>query len=233
MVAQRDLGGAQLFGHAVQDAAAQAAAQAAHGLALRDHALDDAVGVLRFDVKGHAQFAQVIGQDVRWKAGLLLVQVDGDQAEVDGRALLQLEQNVEHGVAVFAAGDADHDLVAFLDHVEVHDGAADFAAQALFELHVLALDLQVFGQRLAQRRGGRFFGFNPDGAHAEASLFHSLFMVFTTVLFLRESLLRSRQKFPAWQSSPAHPAHRAIASGGARVCQSGSRAGSCVPSCIR
>src|SRR2546430_9984640 len=44
-------------------------------------------------------------------------------------------------VAVLAARHADHDLVAFLDHVEVGDGAAHLAAQALFQLDLLALDL--------------------------------------------------------------------------------------------
>jgi uncharacterized protein (DUF952 family) len=86
VVAQRDLGGAQLVGHAVQNAPAQAAAQAAHGLALGDQSLDDAVGVLVLDVEGHAQLRQVLGQHMLGKAGLLLVQVDGHEVEVDGRA---------------------------------------------------------------------------------------------------------------------------------------------------
>ena len=55
----------------------------------------------------------------------------GDQFKANGCTGLQLEQDVEHGVGVLAARDADHDLVALFDHVEVHDGAADFPAQAL------------------------------------------------------------------------------------------------------
>jgi hypothetical protein len=53
---------------------------------------------------------------------------------VDRRARLQLEQDVEQAVAVLAARHAHHDLVAFLDHVEVDDGLAHLAAQALFQL---------------------------------------------------------------------------------------------------
>jgi hypothetical protein len=116
VVAQRDLGGAQLVGHAVQDAAAQPRAQAAHRLALGDLVLDDRVGVLVLDVERHAQRLQVGGQHVVGEAGLLLVEVDRDQLEVDGRALLQLEQDVQQAVAVLAARQADHHAVAFLDH---------------------------------------------------------------------------------------------------------------------
>ena len=148
MVAQRDLGAAQLFGHAVQDAAPQPRAQRAHGLAFGNDALDDAVGVLRLDVKGHAHAAQVLGQHMGRKARLLLVEVDGHQLKAHRRALLQLEQDVEHGIAVLATRDADHDLVALADHLVVDDGPADLAAQAFFELVVFALDaLVVFGRR--------------------------------------------------------------------------------------
>jgi hypothetical protein len=51
-----------------------------------------------------------------------------------GARCLQLEQDVEQAVAVLAARQAHHDLVAVLDHVEVDDGLAHLAAQALFEL---------------------------------------------------------------------------------------------------
>jgi hypothetical protein len=50
VVAEGDLVAAELVGDAVQDAAAQARAQRAGGLAFRDQALDDAVGVLVLDV---------------------------------------------------------------------------------------------------------------------------------------------------------------------------------------
>ncbi len=140
VVAQRDLGAAQLVGHAVEDAAAQAAAQAAGGLALRHHPLDDAVGVLVLDVEGHAGGGQVFGQDVLGEARLLLVEVHRHQVEIDGRAFLQLDEDVQQGVAVLAAGHAHHDLVALFDHAVIDDGAADLAAQALLELVRLAFD---------------------------------------------------------------------------------------------
>ena len=57
-----------------------------------------------------------------------------DDLEADRRDLLQVEQDVEHAVAVLAAGQAHHDLVAVFDHVEVGDGLAHLAVQALAEL---------------------------------------------------------------------------------------------------
>ncbi|EWS63840.1 hypothetical protein Y695_02924 [Hydrogenophaga sp. T4] len=151
VVAQRDLGRAQLLGHAVQDTAAQSAAQAAHGLAFGDHLLDDGVGVLRFDVVLHAEPAQVLGQDVVGEAGLFLVEVDRDDLEVDGRTRLQLHQDVEQAITVLAPRDADHHPVAGFDHVEVHDGAADLAAKTLFQLVVFV---------------GEFFGVHGAGSRA-------------------------------------------------------------------
>jgi hypothetical protein len=46
----------------------------------------------------------------------------------------QEEQDVEQGEGILAAGQADHDLVAGLDHVEVGNRLANLAAQALGEL---------------------------------------------------------------------------------------------------
>ena len=87
----------------------------------------------------HAELGQVLGQDVVGEARLLLVEVDGDDLEADRRTRLQLQQDVEQAIAVLATRDADHHPVALFDHVEVHDGAADLAAQALFELVVFAM----------------------------------------------------------------------------------------------
>src|SRR3546814_18421093 len=42
--------------------------------------------------------------------------------------------DVEQGVAVLAAGQADHDLVAVIDHAEVGDRATDLVAPALGQL---------------------------------------------------------------------------------------------------
>ena len=100
---------------------------------------------MRFDVVVHADGLEVLGQDVVRKAGLLLVQIDGHDLELHGRTLLQLAQNVQQRIAVFAARHADHDLVAVFNHVEVHHGAAYLAAQAFFKLDLFALNLDLAG----------------------------------------------------------------------------------------
>ena len=168
VVTQREFVALELARHVVQNAPAQAAAQAAHGFAFGDVPLDDGVGVLRLDVELHTQLGQVLGQDVVGEAGLLLIEVDRHDLEVDGRALLHLEQDVEHAVAVFATGHADHDAVTLFDHVEVHDRLAHLAAQALFQLVGFALDLELFvalgGGFCSGRVGGGVF-FNPGSVH--------------------------------------------------------------------
>ena len=68
------------------------------------------------------------------KARLLLVEVDRHDLEANRCDLLQVEQHVEQGVAVLATGQADHDLVAVLDHVVVGDGFAGKTAQAFLQL---------------------------------------------------------------------------------------------------
>ncbi len=111
-----------------------------HGLAFRDHARDDRIGVLRLDVEVDAARAQILRQHVGREARLLLVEVDGHDVEIDRRALAQQQQHVEQAVAVLAAGQADHHLVAVLDHVEVGNGLAGQAQQALLQLDVFARD---------------------------------------------------------------------------------------------
>ncbi|MNT13865.1 hypothetical protein D3C72_1488470 [compost metagenome] len=206
VVAQGHLVAAQLVGHLVQDGTAQARAQAAGGLALGHHALDDAVGVLVFDVEIDAYACQVLRQHMLGETGLLLVKVDGYEVELDRCAGAQLHQDVEQGVAVLAAGHADHHLVAVLDHVVVANGAGHFAAQALFQLVVLALDLQA----LLVRDGIARLAFGLVGlvvkipALAGGSLqwcgvsgcVHGV----TIVRFRCGLQLRNRQKSPAWQS---------------------------------
>ena len=134
VVAEGDLVGADLLGEAVQAAAPQARAQAAGGFPLRHLLLDDGIGVLFQDVVVHPFFFQVFGQHMLREAGLLLVQVHRHQLEIHRRGVLQIAQNLQHGVGILAAGQAHHHLVAVLDHVEVGDRPAGLAAQLLLQL---------------------------------------------------------------------------------------------------
>ena len=50
--------------------------------------------------------------------------------KVYGGTAFELDQNVQHGVAVLTARHAHHDTVAVFNHVVVTDGLAHLAAQA-------------------------------------------------------------------------------------------------------
>jgi hypothetical protein len=148
MVAEGDLRRAELVRHAVEHAPAQPRAQAAHRLSLGDHALHDAVGVLHLDVERHAQRVQVVGQHVLRKSRMPLVEVHRDDLERDRRLGAQPQQDVEQRVAVLAAREAHHHLVARLDHAEVGDRLPHLAAQALGELRRLEFGLaRILGDR--------------------------------------------------------------------------------------
>ncbi len=61
-----------------------------------------------------------------------LVDVDGEQRELEGRAALDLAQQVEQCVRVFAAADRDHYAVARFDQPKVVAGVGDFGEQPFF-----------------------------------------------------------------------------------------------------
>ncbi|MNE97039.1 hypothetical protein D3C80_1953300 [compost metagenome] len=46
---------------------------------------------------------------------------------------MQIAQDLQHGVAVFPAGQANHDAIAFLNHVVGGDSFTHVAAQAFLQ----------------------------------------------------------------------------------------------------
>ena len=88
---------------AIQSAAAQAGAQAAGCFALGNDALNDAVGVLHDLVERNAHFAGVTRQDIRWKARLLLIEINGQQFEPHRGSFLQRHQDIQQRVGILAA----------------------------------------------------------------------------------------------------------------------------------
>ena len=131
MMPQRNLGGAQFAGDAIQYAAAQARTERASGLAFGNQALDDGVGVLFLDVKGHTNFCEVLRQHIGRKSRLLLVEIDRHDVEMNWRVVAQVEQDIEQPKGILAPGEAHHHLVAFFNHVVVGDGLTNFAPQTL------------------------------------------------------------------------------------------------------
>ena len=65
---------------------------------------------------------------------MTLIKIDRNQLERHWRALAQLEQDVEHSVAILATGQTHHHPVARADHVEVGNRLSDQPAQAFVEL---------------------------------------------------------------------------------------------------
>lgn len=83
---------------------------------------------------------------MRRKAGLFLVQIDGNQGKIDRRALLQIAQDFEQDVAVLAPGQADHDAIPFLNHGVIGNRLAYVAPQAFLKfINVVLLLLHDHG----------------------------------------------------------------------------------------
>ncbi len=121
VVAERDLGGADFAGESIQHAAPQAGAQRARRVA----GVEDVVHHLADRGVLDAQFPTArpagLGDDVVLVVLVAGVDVDGDQAEVDRRALAQHVEDLEQRPAVLAAREADHDAVAVLDESVLGD----------------------------------------------------------------------------------------------------------------
>lgn len=94
MVSQGDFGAAQFFCSAVEDAAAQAAAQRTSRFAFVQYAFDGGVGVFFDDFVRHAYAFEIGRQYFFGEARLLLVEIDGNQLEINRRAGLELAQDV-------------------------------------------------------------------------------------------------------------------------------------------
>ena len=71
---------------------------------------------------------EILGQNFLWKTGLLLIEIDRDQFEIDRRDSLQVAQQVKQGVAVRATRKAHHDAIASFDHVEIADRTTSLIA---------------------------------------------------------------------------------------------------------
>ena len=140
VVSECDAGRAKRLGHPVQNAAPQPRTERAHGLTVRNVALNDAVSILIFNMKWDVAPAQIRRQDLSRKTGLLLVQIHRDQLKINRRALAQTQEQIEHRVTVFAARHTDHDPIARADHIEVSDRLTYQTVQPLGELVALALD---------------------------------------------------------------------------------------------
>ena len=74
---------------------------------------------------------QIVGQQVFGEARQVHIQVDGNQVEMDWCTRLQDHQDIQQGITVLASRHADHDPVAFLNHVVVFHRLASKTEQTL------------------------------------------------------------------------------------------------------
>ena len=68
-----------------------------------------------------------------WEAGLFLIEVNRNQGKTDRGALLQITQDLQHGIAVFPAGKTHHNAIAVFDHIEVGNGFAHVTTQTFLQ----------------------------------------------------------------------------------------------------
>ena len=141
VVSERDLGAAELFGEAIEDAAAEARAERAERLSGGDLLGDDRVGVLADHPEVVSVRRHVRGQPLARVAGVALIDVHRDDLEAHGRALREVDEEVMERVAVLAAGDRAEDAIALRDQIEIVDRARHpprelaFEARAFVDLH--------------------------------------------------------------------------------------------------
>ena len=109
------------FGQPIQHAAAQPGAERARRVVgvelVVDHRADRGVLAVELPAARRAR----LGDLLVLVALVARIDVDGDDREVDRRALPQHVEDLDQRPAVLAARQADHDPVAVFDQVEVGD----------------------------------------------------------------------------------------------------------------
>ena len=136
MVSQCDFGCSQFTGNPIENSPAQTGTKRTDRFVLRYQAPDDAVGILCFDVERNVFFFQVNRQNVFRKSGQILVKIDGDNIEMNGRAHLKTQKDIKHDKTVLASRQAYHDFVPVFDHIEVANRLADLTVKTFCQFVV-------------------------------------------------------------------------------------------------
>ena len=79
MMAQGNFRHPMGFRKSIESATTKPRTERAGGLAFRHNPLDCGIGVTLNDIKGHILSRHVVGQDVLWKTGLLLIEIHCNQ----------------------------------------------------------------------------------------------------------------------------------------------------------
>ena len=222
-MAEGDLVALHFACDAVENAAAETGAERADVAAFRDQALDDGVGVLILDVVFDVDVLEVLLECFTGEVGDVLVDIDGNEIELDRRALLERPEGIEKHEAVLAAAHGDHDAVTVLNHAEVGDGLGCEADDSLLKLfdgnrlliavagtHVDAVlavleDLAVFVERT---RGD--VGDGDDGDAVLAVVVHDLKGVRGVGARLRCRRRRHVRRLRSWRRKRGATVRRAV-----------------------
>ena len=117
-----NLRAAKFVGNAIKNAAAKSCAERADVFAFRNQSLDDGVRILIFYVIRNAGSSQLCLERFKRKLRDMLMHIDRNEIEANGRSRSQGLKRVKKHIAVFAAAHRNQHFVTFFDHVEVGNG---------------------------------------------------------------------------------------------------------------
>src|SRR5262245_51259530 len=132
MMAESDLVTFLFYGGIVKNAPSQARAESARCLPFRHDRFDERISITLNYLEWNVEPRQVFRQHLLREPRLLLVEVYRQQVKADRGAPLQVQQQRKQGIAILAAAQTHHDLVAIVDHLEIGDGASGAAQKLLF-----------------------------------------------------------------------------------------------------
>lgn len=90
-----------------------------------------------------AEAANIFADGLDGTQKLALLDGEGANREVDGRAFCEQEKRFEQGNGILAAGYGYGNAVAVANHAEAMNGFADFPQQSFFEVHQTRLTREV------------------------------------------------------------------------------------------
>src|SRR5260221_14369400 len=136
---KRELVATQPLGGRVQDTAPQARTERTVRLLVAELLDNDRVGVLRENLERDSALLQ---ESAQWRAvvvGLALLQVHRRQADARVLSTRELGQHVQERVAILAAADRDHDVVASFEQLVFATGVPNLVPKLPFETRAALL----------------------------------------------------------------------------------------------
>src|SRR5258705_6829777 len=158
MMAERDLGRADLRGDSVEHSAAQPRAERARRGVRLEQVVHHLANRRVLDAVFPPALAARLRDDVVLELLVAGIDVDRDQREVDRRALPELVEDLQERPAVLATRQADHDAVAVFNEVEVLDRFRGLLCDACFEGTAVSHRCLEYSARLCNHEGRERYG---------------------------------------------------------------------------